>query len=329
MNHRIPSKPRCAAVLGVVMSVTLLTVSCGSGEEAGAPPRATTSGKASAPDRMTGEQLRRHVRALQEIADSKGGNRAGSSPGYTASMDYVAKQLTAAGFRVTRQKVTATETPHKGRQTSNVVAELTGKTDPSQVMMAGAHLDSVSKGPGINDNGTGVAALLEFAQSLKRDGLRPDRTVRLAFWGDEEEGLLGSAGYLRNLSERDRKALTAYVNVDMLGTRGGKAYVMDGENSSLDDQPKELQEELKKDPVPPRGSATVEKLLTDALKQRGIPIVKDLMGYRATDSAGFSQAGVPTGNVSMATMQTKEDGTLDSLRVITKRVTLSTMSTGS
>ena len=70
----------------------------------------------------------------------------------------------------------------------NVIGELAGKTD-GNVVMAGAHLDSVPEGPGINDNGTGSAALLELAQQMSKS--RPENTVRLAWWGAEE---LGSSG---------------------------------------------------------------------------------------------------------------------------------------
>ena len=75
----------------------------------------------------------------------------------------------------------------------NVIAELPG-TNPDNVVMAGAHLDSVPAGPGINDNGSGSAALLELAESMSK--VKPQNTVRLAWWGAEEEGLIGSTYYV-------------------------------------------------------------------------------------------------------------------------------------
>ena len=68
------------------------------------------------------------------------------------------------------------------------------------VVMAGAHLDSVQDGPGINDNGTGSAALLETAIQMAK--VKPNNTVRFAWWGAEESGLLGSEHYV---DEADRR----------------------------------------------------------------------------------------------------------------------------
>ena len=87
------------------------------------------------------------------------------------------------------------------RTAFNVLAE-TGTGDDSNVVMAGAHLDSVQEGPGINDNGTGSAALLETAIQMQR--VKPTNTVRFAWWGAEEEGLLGSEYYVANLSRSRR-----------------------------------------------------------------------------------------------------------------------------
>jgi hypothetical protein len=99
----------------------------------------------------------------------------------------------------------------RGR-TWNVIAEAgTGEG----LVMAGAHLDSVPRGPGINDNGSGVASLLEVARVL---GPRPGRRVRLAFWGAEELGLGGSRHYVGTLSPRERRAVAAYINLDMVGS---------------------------------------------------------------------------------------------------------------
>ena len=75
------------------------------------------------------------------------------------------------------------------RPQKNVIAELPGVNDDN-VVMAGAHLDSVPAGPGINDNGSGSASLLEIAQNMSKN--KPQNTVRLAWWGAEEGGLLGS-----------------------------------------------------------------------------------------------------------------------------------------
>jgi Zn-dependent M28 family amino/carboxypeptidase len=97
--------------------------------------------------------------------------------------------------------------------TRNVIAEIGPRR--GRVTMAGAHLDSVPGGPGINDNGSGVAALLAVAQTF---GPRPPGRVRLGFWGAEEEGLIGSRRYVRRLSDARLREIAAYLNFDMVGS---------------------------------------------------------------------------------------------------------------
>jgi Zn-dependent M28 family amino/carboxypeptidase len=112
------------------------------------------------------------------------------------------------------------DTESEQRETRNVIAETRGTT--GDVVMAGAHLDSVEEGPGINDDGSGVAALLEVAERLAdRPGLR------LGFWAAEELGLYGSRRYVRDLSADERKAISAYVNLDMVGSPKPSPMVYD------------------------------------------------------------------------------------------------------
>jgi Zn-dependent M28 family amino/carboxypeptidase len=96
----------------------------------------------------------------------------------------------------------------------NVVADRTGT---GRVLVVGAHLDSVGSGAGINDNGTGVAALIELAKALRRHA--PQLDVRFAFWGAEELGLHGSRAYVQQLGAVDRARIVGYLNFDMLGSR--------------------------------------------------------------------------------------------------------------
>jgi hypothetical protein len=106
--------------------------------------------------------------------------------------------------------------PHIGLpagSTQNVIAEIGPSHGP--VTMAGAHLDSVPGGPGVNDNGSGVATLLEVARTF---GPRPPGRVRLGFWGAEEEGLIGSRHYVRSLARAERREIAGYLNFDMLGS---------------------------------------------------------------------------------------------------------------
>jgi carboxypeptidase Q len=118
----------------------------------------------------------------------------------------------------------------------NVLAELPG-TDPAargEVVMLGAHLDSWHTAPGATDNADGAAAALEAMRILKAIDARPRRTIRLALWSGEEQGLLGSRAYAQrylagdaNRAERDRHVL--YLNVD---PGSGPIYGWYSENSS-------------------------------------------------------------------------------------------------
>jgi aminopeptidase S len=98
-----------------------------------------------------------HIRKLQQIADQNGGNRASPGPGYDASVDYVVSVLRKAGWQVSTPEFDV-----DGDRIRNVIAQ-TKTGDPNHVVMAGAHLDSVEDGPGMNDNASGSAAWLEIA----------------------------------------------------------------------------------------------------------------------------------------------------------------------
>ncbi len=101
------------------------------------------------------------------------------------------------------------------QESRSVIAETPGG-DGDRVVMAGGHLDSVPGGPGINDNGSGTAALIEAAEAIGRRP--PGARLRLAFWGAEEVGLVGSRNYVRSLSEAARRRIAAYLNFDMVGS---------------------------------------------------------------------------------------------------------------
>jgi aminopeptidase Y len=118
-----------------------------------------------------------------------------------------------------RIRLTVDSTGGRGT-TQNVIAELGPTSGP--VAMAGAHLDSVPDGPGVNDDGSGVAALLEVARTF---GPRPPGRVRLGFFVAEEEGLIGSRAYVRSLTDAQRREITAYLNFDMLGSPNAVAAV--------------------------------------------------------------------------------------------------------
>jgi Zn-dependent M28 family amino/carboxypeptidase len=143
--------------------------------------------------------------------------------------------------------------------TENVIAEIGPANGP--VVMAGAHLDSVPGGPGINDNGSGVATLLEVASTF---GARPPGRVRLAFWGAEEEGLIGSRRYVKELPRRERDEIAAYLNFDMVGSPNAvPAVYSDGD--------RELGRLLRRlNPGPERGILVGNR--SDSSAFQGVPI---------------------------------------------------------
>ena len=173
----------------------------------------------------------------------------------------------------------------RAEKTRNVIAQTkTGST--ANVVMAGAHLDSVPEGPGINDNGSGTAAVLETAVQL---GSSPavQNAVRFAFWGAEEEGLVGSAQYVGTLNVDALKDIALYLNFDMLGSPNPGYFTYDGDQSAPPT-----------DGVPrvPEGSAGIERTLAAYLKGAGKePRDTDFDGR--SDYDAFTQAGVPAGGL--------------------------------
>ncbi len=97
--------------------------------------------------------------------------------------------------------------------THNVIAEIRGREKPDEWVMLGAHLDSWDYGTGAQDNGTGVAMVLEAARAMMATGAAPRRSVRFALWAAEEQGLLGAFAYARAHREEMAKC-AGYVNTD-------------------------------------------------------------------------------------------------------------------
>jgi carboxypeptidase Q len=99
-------------------------------------------------------------------------------------------------------------------QQFNTIAEIPGTDKKDEIVMLGGHLDSWHAGTGATDNGAGVAVAMEAVRILKALDLKPRRTIRIGLWGGEEEGLLGSKGYVtQHFGERER-VLTAGMSPD-------------------------------------------------------------------------------------------------------------------
>ena len=110
----------------------------------------------------------------------------------------------------------------EGDESFNVVGEIPGTTKKDELVMLGAHLDSWHGGTGATDNAAGCSVAMEAVRILMAQGLKPKRTVRIALWGGEEEGLLGSRAYVKeHFADRETMKLTAdhskvsgYFNLD-------------------------------------------------------------------------------------------------------------------
>lgn len=393
---------------------------------------AQSSPKAVEPQELAGkitvDAMFAHLRKLQEIADSHGGNRAVGSPGYDASVDYVAQLLREKGFdvqtpefermgtmrggnpalvvsgtayQVDQASMLVTTAPgglnaptlrpgkpsgcaatdygsvnvsgaiavvddsgcsvvakqntalakgavgllvvNRGRQpapgglfTTGYYRELTvpvgvidentdaallstsapvrltldGKAEmiksrnvtaqtrtgsASDVVLVGAHLDSVGGGPGINDNGSGVAALLETALQLGSSP-KASNAVRFAFWGAEEVGLDGSRQYVRNLPLDQLDDLALYLNFDMVGSPNAGFFTYDGDQSGQATDPKPT----------PEGSAGIERTMAGYLNLAGARPA-DMPISANTDYHPFLQAGVPIGGTTTGSSQRKTE----------------------
>lgn len=167
--------------------------------------------------------------------------------------------------------------------TTNVIAETTSG-DANNVIVVGAHLDSVGVGPGINDNGSGSATILEIAEQMTK--VKPRNQVRFIWFGAEESGLLGSEAYVASLTDAQRSQIAAMLNFDMVGSPNFVRFVYDGD---LSNSP----------PLPggaPDGSAQIERLFLDYFAGQGLVTEPTAFDGRS-DYGPFLDAGIPAGGL--------------------------------
>jgi Zn-dependent M28 family amino/carboxypeptidase len=163
----------------------------------------------------------------------------------------------------------------------NILADTAGRAD--RTVVVGAHLDSVAEGPGINDNGSGTAAILETALQMKALDVKPTNRVRFAFWGGEEDGLIGSEYYASQLTARQLKEHAVNLNFDMVGSPNYVRYVYDGDGSSFGEKG-------------PNGSSVVEAVFLDYFKSQNLPVAATEFDGRS-DYFGFIDNGIPAGGL--------------------------------
>ena len=183
------------------------------------------------------------------------------------------------------------------KKARNVLAQ-TKSGDTKNVVMVGAHLDSSARSPGINDDGSGLAAVLETAAAL---GSQPQITnaVRFAFWGSEENALGGSAKYVRGLGPDQLDEIALYLNLDMIGSPNAGYFTYDGDQSG---QPNP---EIPLSAIP-QGSAGIERTLAGYLNTAGVrPADMPLTSF--TDYHAFLTAGVPIGGLTAGGSQRKSE----------------------
>jgi Zn-dependent M28 family amino/carboxypeptidase len=161
------------------------------------------------------------------------------------------------------------------RPTRNVVAD-TPANGPDSLIIVGAHLDSVPEGPGINDNGSGSAAVLEAALRLAPYLAQAPIDVRFAFWAAEERGLIGSRHHVDSLSEEERRRIVLYVNLDMVGSTNFVRYIVG---------PAQLSNE---------SAATARREILAYFQEHQLPIEEREAVRTRTDDATFSRKGIPT-----------------------------------
>ena len=120
-----------------------------------------------------------------------------------------------------------------GRTSYNVVAEIPGTDKADEVVMLGGHLDSWHAATGATDNAIGCAVMMEAARILTAIGVKPRRTIRVALWGGEEQGLLGSQAYVKEhfgtfeKPKADYATLAGYFNIDQ-GTGRARGFTVFG-----------------------------------------------------------------------------------------------------
>ncbi|MFC4497113.1 M28 family metallopeptidase [Streptomyces ovatisporus] len=217
---------------------------------------------AAAPDIPVAD-VQQDLKELQSLAEANGGNRAHGQPGYKASIDFIKGKLDKAGFETKVQ-----EFDEAGGTGYNLIADWPGGS-ADETVMAGSHLDSVESGPGINDNGSGSAGILEVALAVADAKLEPKKHLRFAWWGAEELGLVGSQHYVDSLGDETKK-ISTYLNFDMIGSPNAGHFVYDDD-------------------------AAVQGVFKDYFKEKGIETETSSEVNGRSDHASFAAAGVTVG----------------------------------
>jgi Zn-dependent M28 family amino/carboxypeptidase len=186
------------------------------------------------------------------------------------------------GDATSRVVTDATTTP---RTQYNVLAD-TKRGNRNKTIVVGAHLDSVEAGPGINDNGSGTATLIETAEAISKLKQKPRNRIRFAFWGAEEAGLIGSTAYVEGLSSRQRSRIALNLNFDMVGSPNFVRFVYDGNTSDTPPPPNGA----------PPGSDLIERVFLRYFDRKGLETDPTAFDGRS-DYGPFIAVGIPAGGL--------------------------------
>ena len=162
----------------------------------------------------------------------------------------------------------------------NIIAQ-TKEGDADNVLVIGAHSDSVEAGPGINDNGSGSVGLLTVAKALAKYTVK--NAVRFTWFSAEEFGLLGSEHYVNELTPEEDEKIRLYVNFDMIASPNYILGVYDGDGSAFNLSG-------------PPGSAQVETFFEDFFQSKDMPSVPTNFSGRS-DYGPFLARNIPAGGL--------------------------------
>lgn len=233
-----------------------------------------------------------HLKALQSIAQKHEGHRAVATAGGLATAQYIRDYAKQKGL--TAQLIPFENS--KKKVGHNVIVEIKGQSIDKAIII-GAHYDSVDQGPGINDNGSGVAVVLELMDYYAQT--TPKQTMYFAFWDSEEEGIAGSKAFVDKMSAKQLQGVSAYINVDMVGTKTPTIMLVDSTKSSVDEMEQLLkQQNMKPEDYQPlieslravpthAGDTKLENYLTQFFKARSYPVRKDVSTLLASDTLPF------------------------------------------
>ena len=161
-----------------------------------------------------------------------------------------------------------------------VIAETKHGSD-NHIVLAGAHLDSVPAGPGINDDGSGTSWQLDLAEEVAKR--HPKNKIRFMWFGGEEDGLVGSQYYAARLSQAEVNRIDAMIDTDMIASPNYVRLVYDGNGDELG-------------PAGPPGSGVIEEVFKSYWHGRGMATLPQAFDGRS-DYVGFINRGIPGGGV--------------------------------